>query len=573
MGEPLIVHRQLPFLLLLLLLLGGCAGARAQSGEAWRNKGFSESRSTREALDASFAPRRVALVIGNNTYDDPAFPPLKWAENDAAEVGKILEDPTYGRFDRVLYLVGNAARRDRVLSEMVSLRNDLRRQDTLVVYVSTHGTMKLDAQGEPQLFLVARDTRPADLRGSAIELGELQRFFSEIKAERKALILDACYNGDGKSALQPTVQQRVARMEAAPSLSRTVRLGEAEAHLFASTFGRPAREDDTLQHGVFTYHLLEGLTWNQDASDSNRDGVVTSYEAHDYARAKTIEYTLGVQVPEAYFRVVGFNDLALVGAPDEGRQHDLGLIYHYGDEAEDLDGATLFVDGREKGVFPGTYSVPAGRHRVRIVDPSGAVLQDRLVSFAPFEPVAAQSVKSRPRIYSGYLGVSPQVRFALSDSLRPLVGRAHVGLQARGGYRFVGRADGLTLEGRLSYAPHSAKFVNDEAITYKARHIVNVGAGVGWRALLPGAMLGVGYRLGGTFVSGLEDPSCVGVPACASWFWLSHGVAVEESFTLGRRWSLHLAQELGVTALDTDGDGAVEAGIDFGLTVGIEVGL
>jgi hypothetical protein len=87
-------------------------------------------------------------VIGVNDYADEAFPSLKWAENDAIEVERILEDPQYGGFDRVISLTGpKQARRDRVLSEMISLKNDLRRQDTLVVYVSSHGTMTIDAAG------------------------------------------------------------------------------------------------------------------------------------------------------------------------------------------------------------------------------------------------------------------------------------------------------------------------------------------------------------------------------------------------------------------------------------------
>jgi len=565
--------RLLSFLLLVVLALPGCATVRGSGEPEWRNKGFSESRSTRETLDASFAPRRVALVVGNNRYDDPAFPPLKWAENDAAQVGAILEDIKYGGFDRVVYLMGQGkARRDRILSELVSLRNDLRRQDSLVVYVSTHGTMRLDAAGEPQLFLVAADTSPSDLRGTAIELGELQKFFSEIRAERKALVLDACYNGEGKSALQPTVRQRVARMEESPVLSRKVRLGEAESHLFASTFGRPAREDDALQHGVYTNHLLEALTWNQADSDANGDGLVTAYEAHDYARGKTIEYTLGGQVPEAYFRVVGFNDLALVGSEADRKEADAGLIYNYGDENEDLDGATLLIDGREKGMFPGTFSVPAGRHHVKIVSPDGDIIQDRVVSFAPFEPVAAVAVQARPRHYAGFLGVSPKARFALTQSLLPLVGRANVGVEVRGGYRFVGIAEGLTLEARGSYTPHSARFVSGDSVTFQARHIGSVGAGVGYRALLPGAMLGVGYRFSGTFLSALQGPSCEGVAACDSWIWGTHGIALEESFSLGRRWSLHLAQEVGVTALNVTGQGNKPA-VDFGLTIGVEVGL
>jgi len=565
---------------LLLLLLAaawtfaGCAGARGSAAEqTWRDKGFAESRSTKETLEASFAPRRVALVVGNNEYDDAAFPPLKWAENDAAQVGSILEDRKYGGFDRVIYLLGDGkARRDRILAELVSLRNDLRRQDSLVVYVSTHGTMKLDSRGEPQLFLVAADTSPSDLRGTAIELAELQRFFSEIKAERKALVLDACYNGEGKSALQPTVRQRVARMDEAPVLSRKVRLGEAESHLFASTFGRPAREDDSLKHGVYTNHLLEALTWNQGDSDANGDGLVTAYEAHDYARAKTIEYTLGGQIPEAYFRVVGFNDLALVGTEEDRKEAEAGLIYHYGGDIEDMDGATLFIDGREKGVFPGTFPVESGRHRVKIVSEAGETLQDRVISFAPLEPVAAVAVQTQPRHYSSFLGVAPRARFSLTPSLFPLVGRANVGVEVRGGHRFVGAVEGLTLEARVAWSPHSARFVTGDDVTFKARHIVNAGVGVGYRALLPGAMIGAGYRFSGTFLTALDDPTCSGVAACDAWIWGTHGIAVEESFRLGKRWNLHLAQEVGVTGLNVTGEGT-KAAIDFGLTVGIEVGL
>jgi uncharacterized caspase-like protein len=284
----------------------GCAAGRALGDplpEGQRLKGFDDARSTKEALDSSFAPRKIAVVWGVDAFDDPAFPALKWATRDAGEVARILSDPNYGGFDRVVLLnQPGEVRRDRVLAELAALKADLRRQDTLVVYASTHGTMALDQSGEPHLFLVAKDTRPGNLHHTAIELAELQRYFSTVKAERKALILDACYNGESKSALQPTVRQRIERLDEQPTLSRKVRLGEAEAHLFASTFGRPAREDDELQHGVYTYHLLDALTWNQLEADANGDALVTVYEAHDHARRKTISWTTGSQVPEAYFR-------------------------------------------------------------------------------------------------------------------------------------------------------------------------------------------------------------------------------------------------------------------------------
>jgi uncharacterized caspase-like protein len=512
-------------------------------------------------------------VIGVNDYADEAFPSLKWAENDATEVERILEDPQYGGFDRVISLTGpKQARRDRVLSEMISLKNDLRRQDTLVVYVSSHGTMTIDAAGEPKLYLVTADTRPGDLRGTAIELGELQSYFSEIRSERKALILDACYNGRAKSTLQPTVRQRVAKMDSAPVLSRKVRLGESEAHLFASTFGRPAREDDELQHGVYTYHLLEGLTWNLNESDVNSDGVVTVYEAHDYARSKTISYTTGDQIPEAYFRVVGHNDVILAGSPNERQRADMGALFHYGPTGDDYDGAVLLVDGREKGTFPGTYIIPAGRHRIRIVGADGAVLQDRTISVGSYDSVAADSLLVRTARHSGFLSFGPRGRFGLTDHVALLSGRAHIGLDIAGGYRFNGPVDGLTVMAGVTWAPHRVRFEENDAESFEDRHIFSVTAGVGYRILPPRGMLGAGYRLRGQGLTALTDRDCEGHPACDGWFYGVHGLALEQSLTLGKRWSLHFEEEVGITGLDP-GTGVIGPSVDASIRVAIEVGL
>ncbi len=565
------MRRLLP--LLLTLALAGCATTSTSQSQS-RTKGFEESRSTAEALDASFAPRKVAVVVGVGTFADEAFPALKWAEDDALAVGRILEDAQYGGFDRVVYLTGaSQVRRDRVLAELVALKNDLRRQDTLVVYVSTHGTMTIDAAGEPRLYLVAGDTRPADLRGTAIELAELQRFFSDMRAERKALILDACYNGEAKSALQPTIRQRVERMEAAPVLSRNVRLGESEAHLFASTFGRPAREDDELKAGVYTYHLLDALTWNQQAADSDSDGVVTVYEAHDHARRGTLAYTLGVQVPEAYFRVVGHNDVVLVGAPEARAKAELGAVYWYGPSTETMDGATLLIDGEEKGVLPGTFPVTPGRHRVKVVGHDGSLLQDRVVTIGVGEAIPAETLRQRPVVHNGFLTLGPKARFTPAAAARPLLGRAHVGAELSGGYRFMGGIAGLTLGAGLGYAPHQARFVDGDGVRYVPRHAVWSFVQVGYRGLLNRGTLGAAYRLRLTGITALPDvPPCIGEPTCDAWVWPTQALAFDQTVTLGKRWSLYVEEEIGLSVLDVDGEGAV-AIPDFALRVGVQVGL
>jgi len=258
--------------LLLLPLLASCA----HGGRSWRDKGFEPAEASVDAVEASFGPRRIALLIGVGTYDDPLFGELHHAQADAEGFAEILESHDYGGFDRVITLTTPVqTTQARILTELASLRTDLRSQDTLLLYFSGHGTMRLGEGKEPLLYLTASDTKARDIGGTALELSELQRFVSRVRAERKALIVDACFHGEGKSRLQPTVLQEIERMDAYPTLARRVRLGQSEAHLFATSWGRPAREDDALGHGVYTYHLLEGLTWNQTEADVNHDGLVT----------------------------------------------------------------------------------------------------------------------------------------------------------------------------------------------------------------------------------------------------------------------------------------------------------
>ena len=67
-----------------LLVLLGCSGAV-------RDKGLSPARSTLEALQQARAPRRIALVVGVDRTNDPSFPPLRHAGDDAERPGVLSE--------------------------------------------------------------------------------------------------------------------------------------------------------------------------------------------------------------------------------------------------------------------------------------------------------------------------------------------------------------------------------------------------------------------------------------------------------------------------------------------------
>ena len=61
-----------------------------------RDKGVVPAQSTLEALQQAREPRRYAVVVGVDAYDDPTFPALKHAGDDARAIGEraMLYIPT-----------------------------------------------------------------------------------------------------------------------------------------------------------------------------------------------------------------------------------------------------------------------------------------------------------------------------------------------------------------------------------------------------------------------------------------------------------------------------------------------
>src|SRR6266540_3754726 len=174
-----------------------------------------------ETLARAHAPRRLALVIGIDRFDDPQWRPLRFPEADAASVAAVLRDPERGAFDDVEVLAEGPSRGE--------IREGLRRladrsrdeRDTVVVYVSSHGTLARDGVGRLRRYLVARDTRAADVPGTGVSMDDLKADFDRIRSRRKVLVLAACHSGAGKSLLPDDIQAELAGVKAART--RTLR--------------------------------------------------------------------------------------------------------------------------------------------------------------------------------------------------------------------------------------------------------------------------------------------------------------------------------------------------------------
>ncbi len=365
----------------LAVVLAGCA--TAGSGEKGRLVPIDVPRTK---LDQSYAPKKVALLVGIRQFDDAEWNTLRYTEKDAEDLGAVLRDPAHGSFDQVEVLKGGPTREElkAAMARLAEAAKDDR--DTVLVYVSSHGTLARDARGEMRRYLVTRETRMADVPGTALAIDELKIEFDALRSRRKVLILAACHSGGGKSLLPGEVQRELAGTKAGFFVRPIEEVSRASVVLAASDWGETAREDEKLENDIYTHFFVEALRIGY---DRNGDGAVTVSEAHDYARRMTYDYTAGRQRPSAETAEVGADPIVLVGHVQRRGKPEL---YSY---AARLDGFTLLVDGRPMAELPGGAAVDPGKHRIQIAKGSGRALIDDAVNLGPGERLDLEALANR----------------------------------------------------------------------------------------------------------------------------------------------------------------------------------
>jgi len=138
--------------------------------------------------------RYFAVVIGNNSYRDPAYPTLTSAANDANAVAAMLRD-RYG-YDASLVLNGG---RLEILTALNEMREKLKPEDNLLVYYAGHG--EIDARG--QGYWVPSDGA-AGAEKTWISNAAVSDILNTIAARHVLVVADSCYSGTMSRASVPT---------------------------------------------------------------------------------------------------------------------------------------------------------------------------------------------------------------------------------------------------------------------------------------------------------------------------------------------------------------------------------
>ncbi len=220
-----------------------------------------------------------AAVIGINSY--PNARSLKYAVNDALAFKDYLKNYIGLPEDQIFFLTEQEATKDNILSLLgTKLKRMSSREDTVIIFYAGHGAVETDPSNPDgdgfEKYLLPFDADLNDLFASSISMDEIRKIFQRISAERLIFIADTCYSGASGGRTMVTSKTRA---NLSDRFYERISKGKGRVIISSCSANEISKEDDNLQHGIFSYHMLEGLKGN---ADQDGDGIITVSELFSY---------------------------------------------------------------------------------------------------------------------------------------------------------------------------------------------------------------------------------------------------------------------------------------------------
>ncbi len=223
---------------------------------------------------AAKAPNQWALLIGINDYPGE-IQDLRFARDDARALKDVLIGSAGFQEDHVRLLtddgVGDAkATKQNILNSIEqTLASRVEANDQVIVFLAGHGIVRGVGPEAKSYFLpidIAPQT-PESLERSALDLEELARKLSTLKASQFTIFVDACredpFPGRGLKGNQLTDVMtrglRIRRLNVVQTPSQPQPEAPTSIVFYACRIGERAYENLQLGHGVFTHFIMRGL--------------------------------------------------------------------------------------------------------------------------------------------------------------------------------------------------------------------------------------------------------------------------------------------------------------------------
>lgn len=251
------------------------------------------SRSTR-ALESGEAKLWVVLV-GVNQYVDSQLSNLAYPALDCQGLGEALTTAT-AAFPKKSIALHHDHPQTKVVAppELAKVRASLhiiveqaQPQDTILFYFSGHGVVDQSTQ---QTFLCLANTQKEHLLNTGLPVQELLTTLADSAARQQLVWLDACHSGGMSMRLGSKDEIPEPLPNPTPQLMALLRQRAAQSKGFYALLScdqnQQSWEFPELEHGVFTYYLIQGLL----GEAADKDGVIEADALYKYVYYQTLRY-------------------------------------------------------------------------------------------------------------------------------------------------------------------------------------------------------------------------------------------------------------------------------------------
>ena len=222
----------------------------------------------------------VAVIIGNENYlhqnaDGSTVEAVRYAHRDAKAFKQyVLDVLGFDPRNVIFKLDANKITMEHVFGNRQTHKGQLWRSlahsSDVVVFYSGHGAPGVD---DKSAYLLPVDADPGDAEIGGYPVNVLYENLGKLPNPRSVHVyLDSCFSGNTHAGMLIRNIKGPMNIEPKEPESRVTILSAASA-------GQVAHWDDTVQHSLFTHHLLNALYGEGDA---DRDGHVTASEAKGY---------------------------------------------------------------------------------------------------------------------------------------------------------------------------------------------------------------------------------------------------------------------------------------------------
>ncbi len=241
---------------------------------------------------ATQLPKIWAIVIGVSEYHDRDLR-LRYADKDAQLFYGFLKSPKGGSIpdDQIELLTNLNATRANILR---SISEKLRRafdDDQVIIYIASHGVPD-EVSGE--LYFLGTDADPNNVVGTGIAQSDIEKAIGGARARKVIMFADACHSGG--LGISPRLSARGSEATLTNRLlSKLAEVRDGIVIFTASSSSEYSQEGERWQgHGVYTYHLVDGL---KGGADLDGDGIVGIRELYEHVYRRVADDTGGRQHP------------------------------------------------------------------------------------------------------------------------------------------------------------------------------------------------------------------------------------------------------------------------------------